>query len=48
MDNNICQVLLELNSAAHLEEDQGMYQVTQVDRFIHLLPEGKRRPPISM
>lgn len=32
------------NGAAHLVEDQGMYQVTDVDRFIHLLPEGKGRP----
>lgn len=30
---------------SYLEEDQGMYQVTRVDGFIHLLPEGKGKPP---
>lgn len=30
---------------AYLKEDQRMYHITEVDGFIHLLPEGKRRPP---
>lgn len=27
--------------------NQGMFPVTEVDRFIHLLPEEKRRPLFS-
>lgn len=36
---------MELKGAGLPGGDQGMYRVTRVNRFIHLLPEGKRKLP---